>query len=1489
LPVARQERPLRDFTVLLYGAGLGFLTNLATNSADGWGPPFTLIRDHSEYLLGAGVVVPAAYYVWRQRKLRTEHDWDAAKQGNPYPGLQSFGPEHETVFFGRDRAIRELHDRLDVPGGAPEDRFLLVAGPSGSGKSSLVNAGLAGLLRRRHWWLSEPIAPGRDPFGALVHAFQGELAKAESDALVRDLRVAAQRALERLRRTDDPRSTHPEVLHTLFRAAMRANRPAVLLLDQAEELVTQVDTQTRLEFMALLHAALADHRRLHVVATMRAEFIADFLPEPSGELLRNPYVVTRLNRAELRQIITGPASRAGVEIEPEAVAAMVDDSTEAGADVLPLLAHLLHNLYEDYGDDGRVTLQEYVDSGRVTEAISSTADKVLARLSRQYNEEQVMRTLLRFVSFASNSEDPTRNRVRLEDLDAEERHIVQEFLEARLLVDDSDGHRDLAHEALLRQWEPLRSCLAQQRPLLRQRTTFQQRAQEWVQSGRRADLLLPESQVDDATAVTAAIECSALLHEFCAASVESRRKARRSRAIAVAQQADLVKDANPQLALAVAREIVELSPEAVTTAALWARLRDPLVWSMRRHSDRILAARWDDNGHLWAVDRDGVVMVHDIEQEQPVQVRRLPYGAYPRAAEWSSVGELIFCDTDGLKRWDPAADEVELVDRHAIVRHPIAISSDGWLAYDRGGQMLVRAPGETGSTVLPVSSDDVGHAEWSPTGLLAIGDDKGFVRAWNPETGETTVVHEHVSGVNSISWSQTGLLASVDDRTIRVWDSATGETEILRGWEENLLGATWVDREQLIIGVNGTRTRSSRIQLWNSGTKALRTLRHCSDSPSAVYPAPGGNLLICTSSGPAELIRTDLGHHVENRQRAAANGGAVHGTNLLTLGADGKLRRVGTDSSDRLGRDAHFGTADLLAWSAQGLLASAMWDLTGYSEVRVWDRHRATSSLVLRCNGVINDLAWSPDDLLAWGDQDKVHVWDAQRRESVVVLEFAGVVQTLSWSRTGLLAAGSNAGELKIWDPVSATGRVLQPGGLQFGEVRTVAWSAKGLLATGDSLGAVKVWDLDSGESRLLAVHTNAVRSVAWSPNGVLASGGDQTVRLCYAESGQSRIVDQQDDELRALAWSRDGALASGWANGAVRILEAHAAEFRLLHEHQYPVDTLAWSGTRQLASCSGAVTDPVLVWDQTTAETHRPNPETGTMWFVWSPDDELTTSDFDDRIRVWTKDFQQNQVIRHHGGPVEGVAVSGTGLVASHGWDGDLRVWDGRTGDSRVIARDEQRVSAMAWDSHDRLAVARSDRGVALWDSTTGEFADLTARTARVSTMAWNERGVLAMGGDDFVVRLRESETGQVRELRRHTDVVQALVWLDEDRLVSGGADGLLVWDATRGRVLTIGDAVEVRLLAWMPGRPLASADDEGRIRLWDPESGHVIATFQAHAKGITVLGWRDDGLLMSAGQDRQVLTWNVEADAEPLLRAADERGIRRLTNEERARFGLA
>lgn len=274
----------------------------------------------------------------------------------------------------RDRALRVqcactalVAFGAAVPGRA--QRFVAVVGPSSSGKSSLVRAGLLPALTRRRgrWTIAAPFSPGADPVGILR---------------------------QRL-------STLP------------GGRPALLVVDQLEEVFTLCGREERDAFLTAIRDALRRGPRLWVVATLRSDFLAGFLESGFADLVREPTLVGALGRDALHEIIERPAEQAGLTFAPGLVARMVDDS--GGGDALPLLAYALHALYHRArGAGGTVTEEAYRVLGGVAGALSEQADRITTELGNA----PVIETLLRFVTVDRN--EATRRRVRRADLTAQE-------------------------------------------------------------------------------------------------------------------------------------------------------------------------------------------------------------------------------------------------------------------------------------------------------------------------------------------------------------------------------------------------------------------------------------------------------------------------------------------------------------------------------------------------------------------------------------------------------------------------------------------------------------------------------------------------------------------------------------------------------------------------------------------------------------------------------------------------------------------------------------------------------------------------------------------------------------------------------------------------------------------------------------------------------------------------------------------------------------
>jgi WD40 repeat protein/class 3 adenylate cyclase len=436
----------------------------------------------------------------------------ALETRNPYKGLRAFAEGDAEDFFGREALTEHLVARL------AETRFLAVVGPSGSGKSSVVRAGLVPRLRQgalagsEKWHVVE-MFPGAYPLEEL------------EAALLRTADTAPSGVLEQLEQ--DERG----LLRAVKRLFADDDSELVLVVDQLEEVFTLVEDEARrTQFLGLLERAVGDpHARLRVVVTLRADFYdRPLLYSGFAELLRD-YVeaVVPLKADEFERAIAGPAERVGARFEPGLLAELVADvADEPGA--LPLLQYALTELYERR-EGSTLTQEAYRTIGGISGALAGRAEEIYGGLGEPA-QEAARQLFLRLVTLGEGAEDTRRRVERTElasmevDQDALE-EAIQEFGAWRLLSFDRDPRTgtptiEVAHEALMREWARFRRWIDSGREEVRLHRRLAAAAREWEEADREPSFLLRGSNLAqfDALAGESTIALTELEREFVDAS-----------------------------------------------------------------------------------------------------------------------------------------------------------------------------------------------------------------------------------------------------------------------------------------------------------------------------------------------------------------------------------------------------------------------------------------------------------------------------------------------------------------------------------------------------------------------------------------------------------------------------------------------------------------------------------------------------------------------------------------------------------------------------------------------------------------------------------------------------------------------------------------------------------------------------------------------------------------------------------------------------------
>ena len=406
----------------------------------------------------------------------------------PYLGLEAFTEDKEHLFFGRGDFADALFAKVK------RDNFVALVGPSGSGKSSVVQAGLFPRLRRDvQPWGDDPLPAARRPFLSLAAGFVWHW-QPQANYIVNT--NEAKKLATELKETQ-------RLTEAINRTVAAPDGRLLLVVDQFEELFTLCAERDRREFLDLL-LATKGHAPVTFLLTLRADFMgqAQSLSPDFSQLLDDGIISHRPHtRDDLEAVITGPARYAGLEFEPNLVNLILQE-VAVQPDSLPLLEYALKEMWNKRQNSvfGH-TLYEAV--GKVEGAISRHADAVLHALP-ETEQPLALRALTRLVRVAGDEgEADTRLRLPLGELSEYERAVLQTFVNTRLLVtkrEEGTGIEtiEVAHEALIRRWEKLRETLDSDREFLMWRRRLDSRRKAWEQKGRDNSWLLYGGERNDA-------------------------------------------------------------------------------------------------------------------------------------------------------------------------------------------------------------------------------------------------------------------------------------------------------------------------------------------------------------------------------------------------------------------------------------------------------------------------------------------------------------------------------------------------------------------------------------------------------------------------------------------------------------------------------------------------------------------------------------------------------------------------------------------------------------------------------------------------------------------------------------------------------------------------------------------------------------------------------------------------------------------------------
>ncbi|MDJ0581918.1 caspase family protein [Crocosphaera sp.] len=1144
--------------------------------------------------------------------LTTRYTPDIFKDECPYRSLSYFAENREDadVFYGRSKITNDLINRVQ------KDRFIVVLGASGSGKSSLLRAGLLYQLKLGQvikgsnlWTYITPFSPTENPLQQLENVGWVE----ETKPNIMRSEVGSQKFLTTFRR---------------YRTEVGINEQAkiIMIIDQFEECFTMCDESTRETFFKQLIELFNNYSNLRMIMGMRSDFRGRLREYKNlVDCLNKPYInIEHLNREEIEEVIVQPAKKSGLLIESSLKQQLIND-VEDYPGSLPLLEDTLTQLWQETRNKGErfLTLKTYQNLGGIEGTIEKRASNVFDNLDEK--EREVAQRIFLELTQVGDTYD-VRRRVCLNDLvnqyhtfkqlntvsqklaSDKNRLIVRDiqtqsisykfvlvflcrvnlFLFASLLTkkrrkklvdlveiineQPSKIQIDVVHEALIRHWQQLRQWKYQYRAAIVTERKIEEEGQEWQNKGRKTSDLLQGSKLGEAEEYLKNYGHLGMLDgvaEDCINASFRQNKIRRWQFIGLVSFVALMAIVATFFAIESNKraKLATLKEQAATVKSLFPiEPLEPLVLAI---------ATTGENRNDWQVP-EILLEVQSSLYEAINQVREHnSFEGHKESVTMVAItpeGNIVSGSQDQtVKVWSPQGKLLHTLEGHQGQVWTVAMTPEGNIVSGSQDQTVkVWSPQGKLLHTLEGHQEDILTVAITPEGNIVSGSQDQTVKVWSPQGKLLHTLEGHQGWVRIVAITPEGnIVSGSHDKTVKVWSPDGKLLHTLEGHQNTVWTVTLTKEGNIVSG-----SQDQTVKVWSPDGKLLHTLEGHQNWVRTVAITPEGNIVSGSDDNTVKVWSPQgkLLYPLEGHQGSVSNVTITPQGNIVS-GSDDNTVKVWSPQGKLLHTlKGHQKPILTLTVTKEGNIVSGSEDNT----VKVLNPQ---GNLLHNLEGhqeEVTMVAITPEgNIVSGSDDNTVKVWSPQGSLLHTLEGHQDDILTLTVTKEGNIVSGSKDNTVKVWSP---DGKLLHTLEGHQNWVWTVTLTKEGNIISGSYDNTVKVWSPDGKLLYTLEGHQNWVRTVAITPEGNIVSGSyDNTVKVWSPDGKLLYTLEGHQGLVSNVIITPDGNIVSGSLDKTVKVWSPQGKLLHTLEGHQNTVWTVDITPEGNIVS--GSLDKTVKIW----------------------------------------------------------------------------------------------------------------------------------------------------------------------------------------------------------------------------------------------------------------------------------------------------------------------